>query len=72
MDDDNPDNKRNHLQEALENPPQCYVLITCGEPAEDGQMQVKMTYQGDDDLATYLLQGAQDYIENEKEDKDFG
>lgn len=61
---------RKHLQEALDKNPSCYVLITCGQPSEDGQMQVEMTYQGDATLAAYLLQGAQSFIDQE-EDEDY-
>lgn len=49
--------------------PLCSVLITCGEPSEDGQMDVKMTYEGDATLASYLLQGAQSMMD-EQEDPD--
>lgn len=41
----------------------CYVLITCREPSEGGEMEVEMTYKGDAILASYLLQGAQSYID---------
>lgn len=58
---------RKHLKEALDKNPSCYVLITCGQPSEDGQMQVEMTYQGDATLAAYLLQGAQSFIDQEEE-----
>jgi len=57
---------RMHLQEVLDKNPSCYVLITCGQPSEDGQMQVEMTYQGEAALASYLLQGAQYYMEREE------
>lgn len=59
---------RKHLQEVLDKDPSCYVLITCGQPSEDGQMQVEMTYQGDATLAAYLLQGAQMFIDQEEEE----
>lgn len=58
---------RKHLQEALDKDPSCYVLITCGQPSEDGQMQVEMTYQGDAALASYLIQGAQSFMDQEDE-----
>lgn len=58
---------RKHLQEVLEKNPACYVLITCGELSEDGKMQVEMTYQGDATLASYLLQGAQFYMDQEED-----
>lgn len=37
----------------------CYVLITCGEPNEAGEMKVEMTYEGDKALASYLIESAQ-------------
>ena len=43
----------------------CYVLITCGEPSQDGKMQVEMTYQGDPVLAAYLVESAQQFIDIE-------
>jgi hypothetical protein len=45
----------------------CYVLITCGEPSEDGKMQVEMTYEGDACLAAYLIESAQNFIDNDEE-----
>jgi hypothetical protein len=45
----------------------CYVLITCAEPSEDGNMQVEMTYEGDAVLASYILQGAQIQIDAHEE-----
>lgn len=61
---------RKHLQEVLDKDPSCYVLITCGQPSEDGQMQVEMTYQGDASLASYLIQGAQLFIDQVEEPDD--
>ncbi len=51
------------LKQALAEENACYVLITCKEPAEDGQMQVEMVYEGDACLAAYLLESAQSFIE---------
>ncbi|HRD56253.1 MAG TPA: hypothetical protein PLC42_07655 [Parachlamydiaceae bacterium] len=44
----------------------CYVLITCDEPSVNGEMEVKMSYGGDIALASYLLEGAKNIID-EKE-----
>ncbi len=44
----------------------CYVLITCEKPALDGTMQVQMSYEGDTTLVSYLLQGAQDYLDEQE------
>lgn len=46
----------------------CYVLVTCDSPSKEGKMKVEMSYEGDPALASFLLQGAQDYFElNEEE-----
>lgn len=54
------------LQKALDKNLSCYVLITCSPPTEEGQMQVEMTYEGDANLVSYLIQGAQSYIDQEE------
>lgn len=43
----------------------CYILVTCDGPQENGQMQVEMSYQGDPALASYLLIGAQNIIDED-------
>ena len=45
----------------------CYVLVTCNTPSEDGKMQVEMSYEGDPVLAAYLLQGAQNFLEEQED-----
>jgi len=37
----------------------CSVLITCKKPAEDGSMQVELSYEGDKVVASYLIHSAQ-------------
>jgi len=46
----------------------CYVLITCDSPGVDGEMQVEMSYDGDPTLAAYLLQGAQDFLDEQPQE----
>lgn len=53
-----------NIHELLAEKHACYVLITCDPPADGGEMQVKMTYEGDPILAAYLVQGAQDYMDD--------
>ena len=60
-------NSRLDIQKLLKEAPACYVLITCGEPTEDGNMQVEMTYQGERALAAYLLEGAQLFMDQEED-----
>lgn len=57
--------KEKLLRETLAKNHACYVLITCNEPGDDGEMQVEMTYEGDAALAAYLLQGAQSFMDQE-------
>ena len=45
----------------------CYILITCGKPAADGKMSVEMTYEGDPTLASYLLENAQGFMDQDGE-----
>ena len=55
------------VHDALANDNACYVLITCGKPAEDGKMQVEMTYEGDSSLAAFLIESAQDIIDGQED-----
>jgi len=36
----------------------CYVLITCSEPTRDGKMDVEMCFDGDEMLASFLVDNA--------------
>lgn len=52
------------IKRQLSKNPSCYILITCYEmPTTDGKMQVEMSYKGDEVLASYLLQGAQNVMD---------
>jgi hypothetical protein len=46
----------------------CYVLITCDSPTVEGKMNVEMSYEGDPALASYLLQGALEYIDDHEQE----
>lgn len=43
-----------------------YVLVTCRPTKKDGRMEVELSYEGDLDLASYLVEGAQGYLESEE------
>ncbi len=45
----------------------CYVLITCGEAGSDGSMQVEMSYEGDEVLASYLVENAQQIFHRQEQ-----
>ena len=42
---------------------QAYVLITCEDPSESGEMAVEMSFKGDPVLASYLVNTAQSQID---------
>lgn len=41
----------------------CYVLITCSDPSLDGSMDVEMNYEGDEILASYLVESAKNVFD---------
>lgn len=55
------------LRQVLAERHNCFVLITCGEPNEEGKIEVEMIYEGKDWLAAYLIESAQGLIETESE-----
>ena len=55
----------NNLKKVLQKDNACYILITCGKPSKDGNMQVEMSYEGDAFLASYLIEGAQSVIDDD-------
>ncbi len=54
-------------QKILKEEQACCIVITCGQPSEDGKMAVELTYEGDPMLASFLLENAQGLI-NQEED----
>jgi hypothetical protein len=63
---DSKDKKR--IRQTLSKKHICYVLITCSEPSEDGNMEVEMVYEGDAALASYILHGAQIQMDTDEEE----
>jgi hypothetical protein len=45
----------------------CQISIRCSQPGADGQMKVSLEYTGDVLLASYLINQAQEIIEEEAE-----
>lgn len=43
----------------------CQICIRCSAPGADGQMKVTLEYTGDVQLASYLINQAQEIIEEE-------
>lgn len=62
--------ERKRLKNKLGKDNVCYVLITCAESSEDGDMQVEMSYEGDAVLASYLVHGAQMYFDEHDDGMD--
>ena len=54
------------LHDFLENKYQAFVLVTCSEANEKGEMQVELKYKGDEGLVSYLLQGASQVFEGDE------
>jgi len=46
----------------------CYVLLTCSEPSENGNMDVEMKYEGEKWLAAYLIHTAQGVLEGDEKE----
>ncbi|NCF70300.1 MAG: hypothetical protein GWP59_01230 [Chlamydiales bacterium] len=45
----------------------CYIVITCDQPQQNGHLNVEMDYEGDETLASYLLESAQNYLEQNRQ-----
>lgn len=59
---------REEIKQALQDKYACYVLVTCSAPCEKGEMQVELSYDGEESLASYLLESAQSIL---KKSEDF-
>ncbi len=46
------------IKQSLKNQHACFVLITCSEPTLEGKMDVEMSYEGDETLASFLVDNA--------------
>ena len=58
------------VRKLLEKDFEGYVLVTCRPASNDGKMQVEMSYDGDPVLAAYLMEGAQEYLQEEDADSE--
>jgi hypothetical protein len=43
----------------------CYVLLTCSHPTKDGNMMVEVAYEGDECIASYLVDNAQHILDEQ-------
>jgi|GEM_PF-5827627 len=41
-----------------------YILISCGEANNKGEMEVEMTYEGDKYLVSYMLENARELMDS--------
>ena len=46
----------------------CYVLLTCSNPTDKGEMHVEMNYEGDEILASYLVDNAQAVLQDQSQE----
>jgi len=58
------------VRKLLEKDFEGYVLVTCRPASNDGKMQIEMSYDGDPVLAAYLMEGAQEYLQEEDADSE--
>lgn len=61
------DDAHKAFEEAFSKKHMGYVLITCEQPTDSGEMNVQMTYGGPMDLANMLIDGAQTLLDDESE-----
>ena len=47
-----------NIRDILKKDCACYVLITCSEPSEEGNMNVELQFEGDESLAALLIENA--------------
>jgi len=47
----------------------CYVLISCSIPDNEGKMEVALNYEGEENLASYLLDSAQQMFVSKEHDE---
>ncbi len=62
---------KKRLSSKQQNKMLCCVSITCSSPKNNGEMQVEMSYEGDNTLIAYLLQSAQKFIEEQEEEESY-
>lgn len=48
----------------------CCIMITCSQTNSDGNMQVEMHYEGDESLAAFLLENANQVFEEKLSQKE--
>ena len=53
------------IKEILGDDNQCYVLMTCKKPSDQGELQVELAYEGDAYLASYLVESAQHFFDEQ-------
>ena len=54
------------MQNFLAQKYEAFVLVTCSSANAQGDMQVELKYEGDEDLVSYLLQSASQVFEGEE------
>ncbi len=60
----------NNIKKSLGDKCACFVLITCTEPSESGNMEVEMNYEGDESLAAFLVENAAQVFDERIQEKE--
>jgi len=55
-----------NIKEYLADNNLCYVLLTCSTPSEEGNMRVEMAYEGEEEIASYLIESAFEVVQGKE------
>jgi len=55
------------IQRLTDRKQSCWVLISCGEPDAEGDMPVELYYEGETELACFLLENAKEVLDRQFE-----
>ena len=55
----------NKIKKTLSENYACYVLLTCDAPTLNGKMNVAMSFDGDETLASFLVENARQVFDNQ-------
>lgn len=61
------DSSLEKIAKSLESEYSCYVLITCRAPNASGKMEVEMRYQGEETLASLLIENARQVFDSRED-----
>jgi hypothetical protein len=63
-------NAEKAIKKSLKENCACYVLITCSAPNAEGHMDIEMNYEGDEMLASFLIDNASQVFDERMQRKE--